>query len=204
MSPVCRLCKFGLAAIAFAALLGAATVNPLAQSNQLPSPATHISDPAGVIDPQTRSRLESLLSALKDKTKIELYVAMVDSTGGEEIAVFSQRLAQAWNIGSLNSRTKTLLLVVSAASKSSFTQSSRVVQRQLPDGVLGDMSYCMRGPLSDGRFSEAIEGGVRVFVNALAEKIGFNAADLETAAVAAINATPSPDSPQAVMVSAHE
>src|ERR1044072_5786218 len=145
MLPTSRILSFGLALIAAAGLFALTTVAPLAQSTQLPSPTTHITDLANLIDPQTRNRLETLLTNLKDKTKVELYVALVDSTGTEDISVFSQRLATSWNIAAKNSRTKTLLLVVSAASKTSFTQFSRAVQGQLPDGVLGEMAYRMRG-----------------------------------------------------------
>lgn len=201
MLPTYRLLNFGLALIAAAGLFALTTVTPLAQSTPLSSPTTHISDLAGVLDPDTKSRLETLLVNLKEKTKIEFYVAMVDSTGGDGIDVFSQKLATSWNIAAKTTRTKTLLLVVSAATKSSFTQSSRAAQTQLPEGVLGEMSYRMRGPLSDGRFTEAITIGVHVFVNALAEKIGFNAADLEAPAVAAVD-KPAAETPQPVLVSA--
>jgi uncharacterized membrane protein YgcG/tetratricopeptide (TPR) repeat protein len=194
--------NFGLALLAAAGLFALTTVTPLAQSLQLPAPTSHISDLANVIDPQTRSRLETVLANLQDKTKIELYVAMVDSTGDDDIALFSQRLATKWNIAAKTSRTKSLLLVVSAASKSSFTQFSRAAQGQLPDGVLGEMSYRMRGPLSEGRFTDAIAEGVHVFVSALAEKIGFNAADVESSAVAVDK--PASDAPQTVLVSASE
>ena len=201
MLPTYRRLNFGLALLAAAGLFALTTVTPLAQSIQLPSPTSHISDLANVIDPQTRTRLETVLANLKDKTKIELYVAMVDSTGDDDIAIFSQRLAAKWNIAAKTSRTKTLLLVVSAASKSSFTQFSRAVQSQLPDGVLGEMTYRMRGPLGEGRFTDAIADGVHVFVSALAEKIGFNAADLEPADAVAVD-KPASDAPQTVLVSA--
>ena len=204
MLPTYRVLKFGLAVFAAAGLFVLTTVSPLAQSNDLPLPTGHISDLANVIDPQTRNRLDTLLANLKDKTKIELYVALVDSTGAEDISVFSQRLATKWNIAAKTSRTKTLLMVVSAASKSSFTQFSRAAQIQLPDGVLGEMSYRMRGPLSEGRFAEAISEGVHVFVNAVAEKIGFNAADLDTAAVAVDKPPAASDTPQTVRVSGSE
>ena len=59
-------------------------------------------------------------------------------------------------------------------------QFSRAAQTALPDGILGEISYRMSGPLSDGRFAEAVDSGVHVFANALAEKIGFNVAELET------------------------
>ncbi|HEY3579769.1 MAG TPA: TPM domain-containing protein [Pyrinomonadaceae bacterium] len=203
MLPTYRRLNFGLALLAAAGLFALTTVTPLAQSIQLPSPTSHISDLANVIDPQTRTRLETVLANLKDKTKIELYVAMVDSTGDDDIAIFSQRLAAKWNIAAKTSRTKSLLLVVSTASKSSFTQFSRAVQSQLPDGVLGEMTYRMRGPLGEGRFTDAIADGVHVFVSALAEKIGFNAADLEPAAAVAVD-KPASDAPQTVLVSATE
>ncbi|HEX5888443.1 MAG TPA: tetratricopeptide repeat protein, partial [Pyrinomonadaceae bacterium] len=86
-----------------------------------------------------------------------------------------------------------------------FTRFSRTVQGQLPEGVLGEMSYRMRGPLSEGRFTEAVDGGVRTFVNALAEKIGFNAADLEPASTVAVDREgTATESPQTVLVSASD
>ena len=177
------------------------SVNPLAQSNKLPAPASYVSDFAGVIDAQTKSRLESLLKQVKEKSKIELYVAVVDTTGDQEIANFSNQLARDWNIGAQNSRSKSLLLVIAAGSKSSFTQSSRTARPALPEGVLGEMQYRMQGPLSDGRFSEAVDSGVHVFANALAEKFAFNVTELEAAPVAANSPEAPADSSQAVLVS---
>ena len=176
------------------------TVNPLAQSTQLPAPATHVSDFAGVLDAQTKTRLDSLLHKLKEKSKIQLYVATVESTGTQEIAQFSQQLARDWNIGVKNSTSKTLLLVVSVASKTSFTQFSRAAQLSLPEGVIGEMSFRMQGPLSDGRFTEAVDGGIRIFVNALAEKYAFNPADLDST-LAIGSPEGSTESSQAVLIS---
>jgi uncharacterized membrane protein YgcG/tetratricopeptide (TPR) repeat protein len=176
--------------------------NPLAQSNKLPGPSSYVNDFAGVIDAETKGRLESLLQKFKEKSKIELYVATVDSTGTQEMAAFSQQLANDWNIGGRNSRGKSLLLVLSTASKTSFTQSSRLARAQLPEGVLGEMTYRMQGPLSDGRFGAAVDSGVHVFINALAEKLGFNAAELETTSLADNSPEVAADSPRSVLVSA--
>jgi tetratricopeptide (TPR) repeat protein/uncharacterized membrane protein YgcG len=210
MLPSYRLLKFGLALLAAAGLFALATVSPLAQTtrasqpSQGGTPTTHISDPAGIMDQKIRNQLEGLLANLKEKTKIQMYVAVVEGTSGQTVAEFSQRLANEWNVGAKTSKTKSLLLVVSAESKSSFTQFSRSVQAQLPEGVLGEMSYRMRGPLGEGLITEAIDGGVRVFVNALAEKIGFNTADLETSTVAAEETASAGQSPQPVLISANE
>jgi tetratricopeptide (TPR) repeat protein/uncharacterized membrane protein YgcG len=198
--PVLRRLTAVFAAVVLFPLIG---VNALAQSNQLPAPAIHLIDLAGVVDTHTKSRIETILQRLKERTNIELYVATVDTTGAQQLSSFSEQLARDWNIGAKNSRTKSLLLVVSVASKSSFTQFSRVAQRELPEGVLGEMTYRMQGPLSEGRFAEAIDNGVRVFANALAQKVGFSAAELEAAPVAVNSPEQIPDeSAQQVLVSA--
>ena len=72
-----------------------------------------------------------------------------------------------------------LLLVISVGSKTSFTQFSKLAQADLPEGVLGEMSQRMRTPLSAGRFSEAVDEGVLVFVSALAEKHGLAVRDID-------------------------
>ena len=74
---------------------------------------------------------------------------------------------------------------------------------RLPDGILGEISYRMSGPLSDGRFAEAVDSGIHVFANAVAEKVGFNVSELETSAVAANSPEVTAES-QPVLVSAND
>lgn len=183
-------------------LLLLVSVNPMAQSTKLPEPTGYVSDLAGVMDVEAKSRLESFLDKLKDKSKLGLYVVIVGSTGDQEVSAFSKQLARDWNIGAQGARNKSLLLVVSADSKTSFTQVSRLAQADLPEGVLGEMSYRMQKPLQDGLLTEAVDKGVKVFANALAEKIGFNVSEIETTPVVA---TSDPtDSPQSTLVSAQD
>src|SRR5687768_2997086 len=179
MIPIYRASRYLLTLFAAGGLFLLIHANPLAQTKQQPASKPHINDMAGLIEEQTRARLEGVLERLKEKSKVELYVAVVDTTDGVDVSEYSQRLAREWNVGSKTSRGKSLLLVVSAASKTSFTRYTRAAQASLPDGLLGEVSYRMGGPLSEGRFGEAVEVGVYAFVNAIAEKMGFNAADLE-------------------------
>lgn len=208
MTPSYRVLKRLLALIPAVGLFLLISANPLAQATKiqgkLPPPTSYVSDFASVIDAETKTRLETLLQNLKEKSKIDLYVATVENTGEQEISLFSQQLARDWNIGAKTTRGKSLLLVISTASKSSFTQFSRTVQTQLPDGVLGEMTYRMQGPLTDGRYSEAVYTGVHVFANALAEKIGFNVAELEAPTAVASNSPEVANDPpsQTVLVSA--
>lgn len=201
MIPSYRLLTRLLTLITAVGLFLLISVNPLAQSNKLPAPSSYVSDFAGVIDSQTKTRLENFLQKLKEKSNFELYVATVESTAPQELSGFAQQLARDWNIGAKTSRTKSLLLVVSAEKKSSFMQFSRSAQAALPDGILGDISYRMNGPLSDGRFADAVDSGIHVFANAVAEKIGFNVSELETSTVVASNSPEISVESQPVLVS---
>ncbi|HEU4932425.1 MAG TPA: TPM domain-containing protein, partial [Pyrinomonadaceae bacterium] len=110
MSPLYRVIKRPLTVILAVGLFLLLQANPFAQSTKLPAPTSHINDVAGVIDNETKGRLESLLQRLKEKSNIELYVATVETTGAQEISAFSNQLARDWNIGTQTTKTKTLLL----------------------------------------------------------------------------------------------
>lgn len=200
MSPTYRASRRLLAVFSAVGLFLLLNANPLAQS-KLPAPASHVNDIAGVIDTHTKTRIEHVLQKLKEKSKFELYVTTVDTTGAQPISDFADQLARDWNIGARTSRDKSLLLVVSVASKTSFTRFSRPAQLAMPEGVLGEMTYRMQSPLSEGRFAEAVDSGVRVFATALAEKIGFNVADLEAQPVAVNTPEVASDSPQTILAS---
>ena len=200
-----------LLTICCATLLCFVTVSQFAQTNtQVPARTAHVNDFTGVVKAETRQQLENILANVKLQTGIEFGIAVVDSTGGEEISDYSARLAQDWGIGSHNSRTKSLLLVVAVGEKASFTRFSRSVQRQLPEGVLGEMGQRMRGHVEAGQFSEGLDTGVKHFVSALAKKLGLNADDLlkatadeSTASVAPAVAveSPTPEKPAPAQVS---
>jgi uncharacterized membrane protein YgcG/tetratricopeptide (TPR) repeat protein len=201
MSPSYRVIKRLLTVIPAVGLFLLLHANPFAQSNKLPAPTSYINDFAGVIDADTKGRLETLLQRLKEKSNFELYVATVDTTGAQEISTFSNQLARDWNIGAQTNKTKSLLLVVSAASKTSFTRFSRAAQMALPDGVLGEISYRMQTPLTEGRFAEAVDSGVHVLANAVAEKIGFKVSELEPTVAAGTASEVATESPKPVLVS---
>ncbi|HEU4770124.1 MAG TPA: TPM domain-containing protein, partial [Pyrinomonadaceae bacterium] len=204
MTRIYRASRYLLTAIFAGGLFLLINATQLAQSNKLPPPKSHVSDLAGVVDAQTRTRLDGVLERLKEKSNIDLYVAVVDTTDGIDVSDYSQRLAREWNIGAKTSRSKSLLLVISAASKSSFTQFTRMVQNDLPEGVLGEVSYRMSAPLSEGRFTEAVEVGIYAFINAVAAKNGFDPVELEQRTVITADGSTqiNGDATQPVLVSA--
>lgn len=175
-----RLLKLSLLA-AFATLfLFLVQSHPFAQTqSQWPAPTGHMNDFAGVISASEKERLEVILENLKLRSKVDFYVAIVEGTGTLDIFDYSRDLSRSWNLGSRNSTGKSLLLVVSVGSKSSFTQFSRLVQTDLPEGVLGEMTQRMRGFLASGQYAEAIDDGVRHFTTSLAQKLRFSIEDID-------------------------
>jgi tetratricopeptide (TPR) repeat protein len=172
--------RYWIPALIVSGIILLSSSNQLAQTKlRLPLPTGHVNDLAGVLDAKTKEHLESLMENLKQRSKIDFYVVTVETTGAQDIFDFSRELARDWNIGYRTSAGKTLLLVVSSGEKTSFTQFSRSVQNDLPEGILGEMSQRMRTPLGAGQFAQAVEVGVLLFADALTQKIGFSLQDID-------------------------
>ena len=150
-----------------------------AQTKQpIPSRTGYVNDFAGVVDETTRQRLELILQKLRDRSGIEFDLVAVQTTDGKDIFDFSRQLAMDWDVGARSSK-KSLLLVVSVLEKSVFTQFSRSVQRELPEGILGDLSLRMRTWIDSGKFSEGLSDSVQHFMDALSKNSGLNLQDID-------------------------
>jgi tetratricopeptide (TPR) repeat protein len=162
---------------------------PAQTQSNLSAPAAHVSDNAGAMSEAARQQLENILGNLQARSGINFTVVMVRTTGGRDIYDFSSELARNWDIGSRNSASKSLLLVVSVEEKIFFTQFSQKVARQLPEGALGEMSQRLRGRINSGRVAEALVEGVQQFVGELGQKVGFSTDGLDQPAPAQTAAT---------------
>ena len=76
-----------LAVIYLSCALFLVTVGAQAQTAQspLPQPTGYVNDFAGVIDGETKNRLEAVLENLKKRADIEFAVVTVKTTGGTDI-----------------------------------------------------------------------------------------------------------------------
>lgn len=176
--------------VSFVLLAGYLGSSPRAQEKpQLPARASYVNDFAGIVDDKTEQRLEGILENLKQKVGIEFDLVTIQTTGSQDIFDFSRRLAISWDVGARNSARKSLLLVVSANEKSVFTQFSKTVQPELPEGVLGELSQRLRWSINSDQFNQGLNDGVDHFVAALARKLGFNAKDLDTSAASEVAIT---------------
>jgi uncharacterized protein len=188
-----RKLKWPLFFVSSVALFSFFSITQFAQTG-VQSRTGYVNDFAAVLDEPTRSELTTILENLKQKTGIELAVVTVESTAGQDIFDFSQRLAREWNFGARSSAGKSLLMVLSVSDRSSFTQFSRSVQVDLPEGVLGEMSQRMRAYVDAGRFSDGLNAGVRHFVGSMAEKLALNIDDFTNTAAQTAEPSSGPSS----------
>jgi uncharacterized protein len=110
-------------------------------TSPLPAPEGFVNDYAGVIDAATKQQLEQKIQAFKNKTnpQVELAVAIVKTTGERPIFDYSLAVARGWKIGSKVDDNPSALLFVAIDDRKYFTQISKDLEDELPDGLAGQL-----------------------------------------------------------------
>ena len=107
----------------------------------LGAPTSPVMDYAGVLDAATKQALEKRIIDFRDKTKpsVELAVAVVRTTGERPIFDYSLAVARGWKIGSKEDDNPSALLFVAIDDRKYFTQISKDLEDELPDGLVGQL-----------------------------------------------------------------
>jgi uncharacterized protein len=178
-----RLKKFEFAAASFGVLLlvfSLLAVEVKAQATPpspvpLPVPFNPIVDNAHVIDAGTRARLEQIYRDLKERGNIEYSVLTVDTTGDLDIFDYSLAVARGWGIGSKEGEKAGFLLVVAIQDRKYFTQVSRHLEGELPDGLVGQIQRERLVPqFRQQNYSKGILDTIEAYVATLGAKRGFS------------------------------
>jgi uncharacterized membrane protein YgcG len=151
-----------------------AQATPPTQS-PLPPPEGFVNDFAEVIDEQTESQLEARLSRLKERTKIEIGVATVKTTGAQSVHDYSLAVARGWGIGPpAGEEGGGVLLLLASEDRRWRIQVTRSLEADLPDELVGRIGAGMAPDLRVGRYGEAVNKCVDDLVRRLAERRGFS------------------------------
>lgn len=172
-----RLTLILLVALSLACMLlaGVAVARAETAESPLPSPTGHVNDYAGVIDAATKQRLETVLENLKQRANIEVAVVTVKTTGDKDIFDYSMAVARGWGIGASDDEKNGLLFLAAIDDRKYFTQVSRHLEGDLPDGVVGQIQRERLVPqFKQQRYSQGIYDTIEAYVATLAEKRGFN------------------------------
>ncbi len=168
-----RIRIFVILGVAFV-LLVAAAVTALAQS-PLPAPTGYVNDYAGVIDSETKARLENTLGNLDRQQQIQMAVVTVETTGGQTIFDYSLAVARGWGIGAKDAKKPSALLLMAIKDRTGFTQVSRHLEGDLPDGLVGQIQREKIIPaFRAGEYGRGLEETINTYIGIIADKNGFS------------------------------
>ena len=161
-------------AITLLAMVGGPANAQTAQS-PLPKPTGYVNDFAGVIDSATKDRLELTLGNLDREQSIQFAVVTIDTTGGQDIFDYSLAVARGWGIGSKDTSKPSLLLLAAIKDRKYFTQVSRHLEGDLPDGLVGQLQREELVPaFRNAEYGKGLSDTVETYITTVAAKNGFN------------------------------
>ena len=136
-------------------------------TSPLPAPTGFVNDYAGVIDAATKQQLETKLKNLKDTTNpsVEIAVAVVKTTGDRAIFDYSLAVARGWKIGSKADDNPSALLFIAVDDRKYFTQVSKDLEDELPDGIVGSLQRQYLVPeFKKGNYGKGISDTVDAYI----------------------------------------
>jgi len=103
--------KFGVSAFLLFLSILASAGRAKADASTIPRPEGWVNDFAGVIDSESRSRMNALGQEVKNKTGAELAVVTVRDMGGLPVEDYANRLYRGWGIGDREKNEGALILL---------------------------------------------------------------------------------------------
>jgi uncharacterized protein len=156
-------------------LSGRGAANAQTGQSPLPKPTGYVNDYAGVIDSATKAQLETTLGNLDRQQQIQISVVTVDTTGGQEIFDYSLAVARGWGIGSKDAQKPSLLLLAAIKDRKAFTQVSRHLEGDIPDGLAGQIQREQLVPaFRAGDYGKGFADTINAYITTIASKNGFS------------------------------
>lgn len=150
----------------------------------LPEPTSPVMDYAGVMDEETRLRIEKKIIEFRDSSNpsVEMAVAVVRTTGDRSIFEYSLAVARGWGIGSRDDDNPGLLLFVAIDDRKYFTQVSYDLEDELPDGLVGSIQRQNLVPeFKAGNYGKGIEDTIDAYIETVrARQAGLPAPEATT------------------------
>jgi uncharacterized protein len=159
-------------------IVPAAVLPVAAQSDQspLPAPTGYVNDYAKVIDDATKSRMEATLTNLDRQHQIQFAVVTVDTINGRDIFDYSLAVARGWGIGAKDVQKSSLLLLVAIKDRKYYTQVSRHLEGDLPDGLVGQIQREQLVPaFRASDYARGLSDTLDEYIRTVAAKQGFSA-----------------------------
>lgn len=139
----------------------------------LPPPTEPVNDFAGVIDDAVERQLNQKIKDFKAKTNppVVLAVAVVKTTGDRDIFDYSLAVYRGWKIGTDSGDNPGALLFVAIDDRKYFTQVSRDLEDELPDGVVGQLQREHLVPaFKQGDYTKGVADTIDAYIRTIEAK----------------------------------
>jgi uncharacterized protein len=139
----------------------------------LPAPTEPVNDFAGVIDDGVEQKINQKIKDFKAKTNppVVLAVAVVKTTGDRDIFEYSLAVARGWKIGTKDDDNPTALLFIAVDDRKYFTQVSKDLQDELPDGLVGQLQRQYLVPaFKQGDYSKGVNDTIDAYIRTIEAK----------------------------------
>jgi uncharacterized protein len=138
-----------------------------AWSLEAPPLRGRVNDMAGILSPDTITRLESALAAFEASDSTQVVVLTVPSLEGDTIEGFSIKTAQKWGIGQ-KGKDNGALLVVSKGDREVRIEVGRGLEGSLTDALSGRIiDHVIIPEFKKGDFNAGVEQGVEKIMAAV-------------------------------------
>lgn len=139
----------------------------------LPAPTSPVMDYSGVLNSATKQRIENQIIEFEKTSnpRIEIGVAIVDTTGNRPIFDYSLAVARGWGIGSREDDNPGVLLFIAVKDRKYYTQVSRNLEDELPDGLVGSLQRQYLVPqFKSGNYSKGVEDTIDAYIRTIKTK----------------------------------
>jgi uncharacterized protein len=139
-------------------------------------PQGYVSDFARVIDPQSKTDLESFSAAVEKATGVQMAFVTLDTLAGESLEDFTNDLYRRWGVGQ-KGKDEGLLLLLVVQDRRSRLEVGRGLEEHIPDGMAGMLLRDMRPFLQQNRYGDAFSTAAHSLANRIAERKGVQIPD---------------------------
>jgi len=134
-------------------------------------PTGYVTDLAGVISADTKSRLENLCAELEQKTGAQMAIVTVRSLEGETVEQYANELFKQLGVGS-RKENRGVLLLVAPTERQYWTEVGYGLEPVINDARAGDAGRLMRSYFLQGNYSAGIEAATWQLVKYIADDRG--------------------------------
>lgn len=139
----------------------------------LPAPTEPVNDYVGVLDENTKQQLNKKIKDFKARTNpaVVLAVAIVKTTGDRDIFDYSLAVYRGWKIGTDAGDNPGALLFIAVDDRKYFTQISRDLEDELPDGLTGQLNRQHLVPaLKQNDFNKGVSDTIDAYIKTIDAK----------------------------------